>query len=146
MSKSASHQNGEFEVEAIIDSKLKKDGSKLYFVKWKGYPEEESTWEPIDHLEHCKKAIAEYEKNHRAKKTARIIEKRQGSLEKDDKIKSLVQIIYDPERNEAMVEVEWEDPNLYNGFYPVVEMHKYCPKEMCELYLKNLSFTYQINS
>jgi hypothetical protein len=37
----------------------------LYFlVQWKGYPEDESTWEPGTSLEHAKETIEEfYEEN-----------------------------------------------------------------------------------
>jgi len=35
----------EYEVERILKSKLRQ-GRKYYLIKWKGYPNEENTWEP----------------------------------------------------------------------------------------------------
>ena len=35
----------EYIVEEIVGKKIK-NGQEFYFVKWKGYPEEENTWEP----------------------------------------------------------------------------------------------------
>jgi hypothetical protein len=32
-----------------------------YLVKWKGYGEEEATWQRADELQHCQQAIDEYE-------------------------------------------------------------------------------------
>ena len=32
----------------------------LYFVKWKGWPESDNTWEPIGNLEECKDKLKEF--------------------------------------------------------------------------------------
>ena len=46
----------EYEVEAI----LRKEDD-LYLVKWKGYGEEENTWEPVTNLHNCKKLLQQYD-------------------------------------------------------------------------------------
>ena len=52
----------EYEVEGIMDSCWK--GQHLeYLIHWKGYPEEERTWEPAGNLTHAKEAIAEFYQN-----------------------------------------------------------------------------------
>ena len=49
----------EYEVEWIVDSHWK--GQRLeYLIHWKGYPEEERTWEPAGNLTHAKEAIADF--------------------------------------------------------------------------------------
>ena len=48
----------EYEVEAIRDSKVQ-DGKVMYFLKWKGYPETDNTWEDEENL-HCYKLINDY--------------------------------------------------------------------------------------
>ena len=54
----------ECEVERIIDSHWK--GQCLeYLIHWKGYPEEEHTWEPAGNLTHAKEAIVEFHRNMR---------------------------------------------------------------------------------
>ena len=50
----------EWYVEKIIDKRTKKNRIE-YLVKWEGYPEWESTWEPLSNLNHAKEAVAEYE-------------------------------------------------------------------------------------
>jgi hypothetical protein len=49
-------------VERIIDKKIEKSGEVKYKVKWKGYGEIDSTWEPMENLAHCQEFINEYEK------------------------------------------------------------------------------------
>jgi len=49
----------DFEVEKVIGKRIEKK-SVQYFIKWKGYPDEDNTWEPIEHLD-CPNAIAAYE-------------------------------------------------------------------------------------
>ena len=42
----------EYEVEKILEHKQLEDGSFLFLTKWEGHPEEEATWEPINHFFH----------------------------------------------------------------------------------------------
>ena len=39
-----------YEVEKIIKKGIDDAGKVYYKLKWKGYPESESTWEPVDNL------------------------------------------------------------------------------------------------
>ena len=49
----------EYEVEQIVDSCWK--GRRLeYLIHWKGYLEEECTWEPAGNLTHAKEAIMDF--------------------------------------------------------------------------------------
>ena len=56
----------EFEVETIIDSRWK--GRRLeYLVHWKGYSDEDCTWEPKGNLDNASEAIKDF---HRSKPNA----------------------------------------------------------------------------
>ena len=71
--KSKKAHNPQFEVERIIDERIDPiTGSASYLVKWEGYPVEESTWEPLDHLQSCSKLVDEF-----YQEKARILEERQ---------------------------------------------------------------------
>jgi hypothetical protein len=50
----------EFEVEKLLDKKGRGVNAK-YLVKWKGYDQDENTWEPVSSLVNATEAIAEYE-------------------------------------------------------------------------------------
>ena len=51
----------EYEVEAIIDSRLSQ-GKLQYLVKWKGYPNEEMTWEAEENLGNARDAVEDFHK------------------------------------------------------------------------------------
>lgn len=53
----------EFEVEYIKDSRLWR-GKLQYLVKWKGYPQEESTWEPLDNVKNAPQLIKDFHSRH----------------------------------------------------------------------------------
>ncbi len=55
----------EYEVERVVDKKVK-HGKVEYFIKWKGYPDNENTWEPKENLE-CGDLIKEFEDRRREK-------------------------------------------------------------------------------
>ena len=51
-----------FEVSKILDKRTKPNGDVYYYVSWKYWPRESSTWEPHDHLkETCSKLIKKFE-------------------------------------------------------------------------------------
>ena len=64
----------EYEVERIVNSKIrsstkkinggnKRVKSKFYLVKWKGYLEDEFTWEPGHHLTSAEEKVEEFYQN-----------------------------------------------------------------------------------
>ena len=57
----------EYVVERIVDKRTSKSGKVEYFLKWKGYGEEDNTWEPKENVS-CKDMIDDFEKKLREKK------------------------------------------------------------------------------
>ena len=55
----------EYEVQQILYKKVihdKKGPVPYYLVHWKGYPEDEATWEPIDNLDNAREKLTAFEK------------------------------------------------------------------------------------
>jgi hypothetical protein len=57
-------EENRFFVESILNERLKRKKPE-FLIKWLGYPEHESTWEPLEHLDGLEDEIAEF-RMHRA--------------------------------------------------------------------------------
>lgn len=53
----------EYEVEKVLDSHVQNKKFE-YRIKWKGYPDSDNSWEPLENVKHAKKAIADFHKKH----------------------------------------------------------------------------------
>ena len=53
-----------FVVQGILDQRLGEQDAPEYLVKWRGYPVEQSTWEPESHLDSCARILEKWKRDH----------------------------------------------------------------------------------
>lgn len=69
------NEEEEFEVEKIIDVYFKKNKSREFLIRWKGFPASDDTWEPEANL-NCPELITKFMEKVETAKTAEIRELR----------------------------------------------------------------------
>ena len=53
-------------VERVVDKRVGKRGRVEYLLKWKGYGDEDNSWEPKENL-HCEDLMKAYEDRHKVR-------------------------------------------------------------------------------
>jgi len=155
-SSDGSEEEEEYTVEAVRDKRFNR-GKVEYLLKWKGYPEEENTWEPSEHLD-CQELIQEFEKKRAAKAAARkeADKRKAGSSssssdakkrkEYDEKPRGFDRSL-DPERiigatdnsGELMFLIKWKGSDEAD-LVPSREANVKCPQTVIKFYEERLNW------
>lgn len=80
--------DNEYEVEKILDSQIDGDTFQhMYLVKWKGYPENQSTWEPKANLAHSAEMMRQFDAE--KKKAAKEAASKESKASKPKKVEKV---------------------------------------------------------
>ncbi|XP_047515282.1 histone-lysine N-methyltransferase SUV39H2-like isoform X1 [Pieris napi] len=72
----------EFNIENILDFKFE-NGVEYFFIKWRGWPDSDNTWEPIENLDKCHDILRSF-LFHQEEKHCKSFEKLKGELSFDN--------------------------------------------------------------
>lgn len=147
-------QEEEYSVEKVIDKRTVKHGKIEYLLKWKGYGDEDNTWEPLENLD-CRDLIDEFEKKRNEKQKKSSGEKRKsstgGTQEKkkkseDDRPRGFDRGL-EPERiigatdssGELMFLIKWKGSDEAD-LVPAREANVKCPQTVIKFYEERLTW------
>merc|ERR1712156_1058505 len=144
----------EYSVEKVVDKRTNK-GKVEYLLKWKGYGDEDNTWEPSENLD-CQDLIEDFEKKRAASKAKKEADKRKsaagsGSDAKkkkgdDDRPRGFYRGL-DPERiigatdssGELMFLIKWKGSDEAD-LVPSREANVKCPQTVIKFYEERLTW------
>jgi len=143
----------EFSVEKVIDKRVGKNGKIEYLLKWRGFGDDDNTWEPKENLD-CKELIEEFEKNRKEKSSKKIGEKRKAAVggdskkrrDADDRPRGFDRNL-EPERiigatdssGELMFLIKWKGSDEAD-LVPAREANVKCPQTVIKFYEERLTW------
>jgi len=142
----------EFSVEKVLDKRIGKNGKVEYLLKWRGFGDDDNTWEPSDNLD-CEELISTFE-TARNNKSKSKNEKRKGggggepkAKRKDGERSRGFDRGLEPERiigatdssGELMFLIKWKGSDEAD-LVPAREANIKCPQTVIKFYEERLTW------
>merc|ERR1711994_135479 len=123
----------EYSVEKVVDKRMGRNGKIEYLLKWKGYGDEDNTWEPKDNLE-CEDLIEEFERKRKEKKKKGGDDAPRGF---DRKLEPDRIIGATDSSGELMFLIKWKNSDEAD-LVPAREANTKCPQTVIKFYEERL--------
>merc|ERR1712083_151245 len=139
---------GEYSVEKVVDKRVGRNGKVEYLLKWKGYGDEDNTWEPRENLD-CEDLIEAFEKKRKEKRKSGATSSDASSKKKkgdEEKPRGFDRSL-DPERiigatdssGELMFLIKWKGSDEAD-LVPAREANVKCPQTVIKFYEERLTW------
>lgn len=152
-------QDNTFEVEAIIDKRIKFRKVE-YLIKWRNYSNDQNTWEPTENLVNVKNLIEIFEET---RGSSKLLGKKvsKASINKPSKSESenrqlhgdidadipkliLKAKVTNSNKKEFLCLVKWEDKRdgtvVLDSLVPSTALKNKYPKVLCDFLIENINF------
>ena len=143
----------EYTVEKVVDKRVGKGGKVEYLLKWKGYGDEDNTWEPKENLD-CEDLIKAFEDKRKKKQDEKNAAKRKSNIADsgkkkkadDDRPRGFDRGL-DPERiigatdssGELMFLIKWKGSDEAD-LVPARDANVKCPQTVIKFYEERLTW------
>jgi len=150
----------EYSVEKVLDKRIR-FAKVEYLLKWKGYPDDDNTWEPEENLD-CPDLISEFEEKRKAKEQEKkdspdkkrkqngtedvVVKKKKKSVEEDNRPRGFDRGL-DPEKiigatdssGELMFLIKWKGSDEAD-LVPARQANVKCPQIVIQFYEERLTW------
>nr|ACO15651.1 Chromobox protein homolog 1 [Caligus clemensi] len=139
----------EYSVEKVLDKRVGKKGKVEYLLKWKGYGEEDNSWEPKENLD-CDALIESFEKPRKSSKkdkSSSVVSKKEPRKSSKEDCPRGFDRNLDPDRiigasiysDELMFLIKWKDTDTAD-LVPARVANLRCPQTVIKFYEERLTW------
>ncbi len=135
--KRKSTTNDVFEVERILEKRVRKGEGVQYLVKWVGYPDSDNTWESEDNFATCKDLVEDFESRQKAEKKVRAEAKPAVGFERGLEPEAIIGAV--DSGDGLLLRIKWLGSDA-SDLVPAAEANRKCPQTVIKFYESQITW------